>query len=79
MRKKAKVSKFYDGRRLVIGVWGTDDLERAKIIANEIFKVRKDELDASYAIVRGNALYYDGGYTKEKAHVVAVYRKEFDL
>lgn len=76
MRKK--VSKYFDGRRLVVAVWGTDDLEEAKIIANEIFKIRKKDLDASYGIIKGNAMYYDGGYTKQKAHVIAVYRKEED-
>lgn len=71
MRKK--VSKFYDGRRLVVCV-RTSDFEEAKTIANEIFKIRKQDLIASNAIVKGRDMLYDGGFTKEQANAVAVFR-----
>ena len=70
---KAKVSKFFDGRRLVVCV-RTSDFEEAKTIANEIFKIRKKDLIASNAIVKGNSMLYDGGFTKEQANAVAVFR-----
>lgn len=77
MRKRMprKVSKYYDGRRLVVAV-KTSDFEEAKIIANEIFKVRKNELIASYAIIKGSNLFYDGGYNA--SNVIAVYRTQED-
>ena len=78
MKKKRmprKVCKYYDGRRLVVAV-RTSDFEEAKIIANEIFKIRKDDLIASYAIIKGNNLFYDGGYNA--SNVVAVFRKQED-
>ena len=72
-----KVSKFYDGRRLVVAV-RTKDLEEAKIIANEIFKIRKDDLNACYAIIKNNKMLYDGGYGVDRSNAVAVYRKQED-
>lgn len=74
-RVPRKVSKYYDGRRLVVAV-RTSDFEEAKIIANEIFKIRKDELIASYAIIKGSNLFYDGGYNA--SNVVAVFRTQED-
>lgn len=71
MRKK--VSKFYDGRRLVVGV-KTSDPEEAKIAANEIFKIRKDDLAVCYARIKGNKMLYD--CKKSDANAMAVYRKE---
>ena len=68
-----KVSKFYDERRLIVGV-KTDDPEEAKTAANEIFKIRKDDLKVCYARIKGNKMLYD--CKKSDANALAVYRKE---
>lgn len=70
---RRKVSKFYDGRRLVVGV-RTDNFEEAKTAANVIFKVRIDDLVVCYAKIKGNTILYD--CKKSDANALAVYRKE---
>lgn len=70
---RRKVSKFYDERRLVVGV-KTNDPEEAKTAANEIFKIRKDDLEVCYARIKGDKMLYD--CMKSAANAMAVYRKE---
>lgn len=67
---RRKVSKFYDGHRLIVGV-GTSNFDEAKTMANVIFKVRKDDLVVCYAKIRGNTMLYD--CRRSDANALAVY------
>ena len=67
---RTKVSKFYDGHRLIVGV-RTLDPEQAKTIANEIFKTRRADLTVCFAKIRGKDMLYD--CKRADANGMAVY------